>query len=113
MAKAQRLERIDQRRAELEREYREVLIAALREAASGSWGLFGHNPDRWTRAKWEPAVTELCDRGQEIDRLRGDLGLDPFELHQQFEASRGPVLSNAPGEPKQARSWLKDLEAQP
>jgi hypothetical protein len=112
MAKAQRLERMDHRRTELESEYREFLVAALREAAAGSWGLFDHNQDRSARAKWAATVTELCDRGQEIDRLRADLGLERFALHQQFEASRGPVPSTAPGEPKQARAWLGQLERQ-
>jgi hypothetical protein len=51
----------------------------------------------------------LCDLGQDIDRMRGDLGLEKFALHQQFEASRGPVAATAPGEPKQARAWLDRL----
>jgi len=42
--------------------------------------------------------------------MRDDLGLTPFALHEEFEASRGPVSSNAPGEPKQARAWLDRLE---
>lgn len=109
MAKADRLERLDIRRAELEAEYEAALIAALNTAAAGSWGLFDHQQDRFARAKWEPVVTELCDLGRDIDAMRDTLGLEPFALHEQFEASRGPVSSNAPGEPKQARAWLERL----
>jgi len=109
MAKADRLERLDIRRAELEVEYEDALVAALGKAAGGSWGLFDHQQDRAIRAKWAPIVTELCDLGQEIDRMRDTLGLEPFALHAEFEASRGPVSSNAPGEPKQARAWLERM----
>ncbi|MGB3846269.1 MAG: hypothetical protein WA940_10405 [Sphingopyxis sp.] len=109
MSRADRLARLDGRREELEAEYRLVLIEALRKVAAGSWGLFGHNQDRWTREKWAPAVTDLCDRGQEINRMRDQLDLQPFALHEAFEASRGPVPSNAPGEPKQAKAWLEQL----
>ena len=111
MARAQRLERLDIRRAELEAEYRAALVEALRHAAGGSWGLFAHTKDRTAQANWAATVTDLCDRGQEIDDMRADLGLEPFALHAEFEASRGPVPTNAPGEPKQARAWLERLEA--
>ena len=109
MAKAQRLERLDARRIELEAEYEQALIDALRRSAAGLWGLFDHNGDRWMRANWAPTVTDLCDRGRELDRIRDDLGLEPFALHAEFEASRGPVAPNAPGEPKQAQAWLDRL----
>ncbi|OHD06622.1 hypothetical protein [Sphingopyxis sp. RIFCSPHIGHO2_12_FULL_65_19] len=109
MSRANRLERLDTRRVELEAEYEQVLREALRKAAAGSWGLFDHNQDRWTRANWEPVVTDLCDRGEEIDGIRDQLGLQPFALHEEFEASRGPVSTNAPGEPKQAKAWLERL----
>lgn len=111
MSRANRLERLDIRRVELEAEYEQVLLEALRKAASGSWGLFDHNQDRWSRTNWQPVVTDLCDRGSEIDRMRDQLGLQPFALHEEFEASRGPVSTNAPGEPKQAKAWLQRLGA--
>jgi len=110
MAKADRLERLDLRRAELENDYHAALVAALRTAASGSWGLFGHTTDRHAREKWAPVIEALCDIGAEIDAMRETLFLEPFALHQEFEASRGPVASNAPGEPKQAAAWLARLE---
>lgn len=61
MSRADRLARLDARRLELEAEYEDALIDALRKSAAGSWGLFGHNQDRWTRANWAPVVTDLCD----------------------------------------------------
>ena len=109
MSKASRLERLDGQRAELEAQYLNLLIDALQATAAGSWGLFAHKTDRWTIAKWREPVRNLCDLGQEIDRMRASLGLERFGLHAEFEASRGPVSSNAPGEPKQAAKWLEKL----
>lgn len=111
MAKADRLEVLDSRRAELEIEYREALLAALRSTAAGHWGLFDHNQDRVTRLKIAPVVDNLTDLGEAIDAMREKLGLEPFALHQEFLASRGKVSSHAVGEPKQARAWLDRLEA--
>ena len=109
MAKADRLERLDAQRVRLETEYEEALVAALHKCAAGSWGLFEHTQNRLFRENWKLIVAELCDLGQEIDQMRDTLGLGPFTLHQEFEASRGPVPSNAPGEPKQAKAWLERL----
>lgn len=110
MAKADRLERLDLRRAELEAEYLGALIAALQVTAAGSWGLFGHNQDRWTQAKIAPVVENLCELGRTIDSLREQLSMEVFELHQEFLVSRGPVASSAVGEPKQAQAWLDRLK---
>lgn len=109
MARADRLERLDTLRIAAELEYEAALVAALERSAGGSWGLFDHNQDRAARAKWQAAVTDLCDRGEDIDRMRVTLGLEPFSLHGEFEAVRGPVPANAPGEPKQAKAWLERL----
>ena len=109
MARADRLERLDARRLEAEAEYESALVEALRRAAAGSWGLFGHTQDRSCIANWQSTITGLCDRGEDIATMRETLGLAPFALHQEFEASRGPVPANAPGEPKQARAWLERL----
>jgi len=110
MAKADRLERLDLRRAELENDYHAALVDALRKAAAGSWGLFGHKADRHARERWAPVIEALQTMAEEIDAMRETLFLEPFALHQEFEASRGPVASNAPGEPKQAAAWLARLE---
>ena len=109
MAKADRLERLDTRRAELEADYGEALIAALRKTAGGAWGLFEHRQDRQAREKIAPVIAELCELGETIDDMRAQLGIAPFALHHDFLASRGPVASNAVGEPKQAQAWLERL----
>lgn len=109
MAKADRLEKMDVRREELEAEYRAELIAALRVAAAGKWGLFDHNGDRWSRKAIEPVITNLAEIGEAIDKLREQLGLPVFELQQRFLAARGPVGADAVGEPKQAKAWLDTL----
>lgn len=109
MARADRLERLDVRRAEMEADYLQALINALEVTAAGSWGLFDHNNDRQARARVAPVVEELCETAQEIGDIREQLGLEPFALHQEFLASRGRVASNAVGEPKQARAWLERL----
>lgn len=113
MGKAARLEGYDIRREALEADYRVALIAALRSAAAGSWGLFGHNDDRHARAKIAPVIAHLTDIAETIDDLRDKLNLPAFALHQSFLAARGPVASSAPGEPKQARAWLDLLEPPP
>ena len=111
MAKADRLERMDARRAELEAEYNDVLHAALTTAAAGTWGLFDHKPDRAARARTAPVIAELADLAAEIDERRAALLMDPFTLHHEFIAARGPVPSNAVGEPKQAQAWLDRIGA--
>lgn len=109
MAKADRLARLDERRLELEAEYHAALVAALRTTASGKWGLFDHQSDRHARAAVAPVVEALTDLGDAIESARDHLGLEPFDLHRQFLASRGPVASQAVGEPKQAQAWLARL----
>ena len=109
MAKINRLERMDTRRAELEIEYRAALIAALQVTAAGQWGLFGHNKDKQARAKAAPLVDGLTELADEIDDLRDQLDMEPFALHAEFLAARGPVSSHAVGEPKQAQAWLDRL----
>lgn len=111
MAKADRLARLDVRRMELEEEYTEALIAALRHTASGKPGLFGHGGDRSTRAAAAPVVDSLTTTGEEIDHAREQLGMDRFDLNKQFLASRGPVGPQAVGETKQAKAWLDRLVA--
>lgn len=111
MAKADRLARLDVRRLELEAEYGDALIAALRRAASGKLGLFGRDGERAARATFASAMTNLGDIGAAIDEARDQLGLPPFVLQQDFLASRGPVGPQAVGERKQAQAWLDRLAA--
>ena len=98
--------------AEMEAEYRSVLIAALRTCAAGRPGLFGRNEHirHGLRAR-PPVVNALSGLADEIDRLRKRSGMRPFALRAEFEASRGRAAPDAPGEAKQAQDWLKRLEA--
>lgn len=96
MAKADRLARLDGHRLELEAEYAAELIDALRVAASGKWGLFDHNGDRWTRAAIAPVIDKLSEIGDAIEKARSQLGLQPFELQQEFLASRGSQAARRP-----------------
>jgi|GEM_PF-270585 len=111
MAKADRLARLDERRIELEAEYRAALIAALEAAAGGRLGLFGHSDDRWSREAAAPALETLEDLAATIDDHRDRLSLEPFTLHREFLAARGPVGPSAVGERKQAKAWLERLAA--
>lgn len=114
IARADRLERLDRRRIGLEEDYREALITALQATAKGAWGLFDHRQDRHDRARAAPAVAELTDLAETIAELREQLLIEePFALHEAFIAARGPVASQAVGEPKQARAWLERLKAEP
>jgi hypothetical protein len=109
MARADRLERADTLRLALEAEYREHLIVALQNTAAGQWGLFDHQQDRNARAATAPTITLLTDHADQIDELREKLAMEPFALHREFIADRGPVKSSAVGEPKQAKAWLERL----
>lgn len=111
MAKADRLERLDVRREEVEAEYRDALIAALRVTAAGRWGLFDHQKDKAARARTAPVIATLEKLAGEIEGMRDTLGLEPFGLHQDFMAVRGPAAADAVGEPKQAKAWLERLGA--
>lgn len=109
MAKIDRLERLDTHRSELEAEYTAALIDALRVTAAGKWGLFDHQADRNARKAVAPVIDNLTDLAETIERMREQLMMSPFELHQQFMAARGPVSSQSVGEPKQAQAWLDRL----
>lgn len=106
MARADRLERLETRRVELEADYTAALVTALQKTAAGSWGLFGHQQDRAAITRAEPILAELTDLAATIDAAREQLLMEPFALHREFLAARGKVASNAVGEPKQARAWL-------
>ena len=109
MAKIDRLERLDMRRADLEAEYRVALIEALQVTASGSWGLFDHQQDKGARARTAPVIEALVELAEAIDEIRDTLAMPPFDLHRDFMAARGKASAHAVGEPKQAKAWLERL----
>ncbi len=110
VARADRLERLERRRIGLEEDYRTALIAALTVTAAGAWGLLDHRQDKHDRARSAAAVEELTELADTIADLREQLMIEePFALHAEFLAARGPVRAQAVGEPKQARAWLERL----
>ena len=112
MAKPDRLARLDAQREDLETEYRETLIAAIEKTAGGSLGLFDRTTDRRVRAAIAPTIDSLKEMGSDIDSMRERLMLEPFALHRDFFAARGPVSASAVGEQKEARLWLDRLKTQ-
>lgn len=104
-----RAERVSQEIGALEREYVAVLTRALTECASGRWGLFGQNEHLHAFVTPPAELEELRDLARDINLLRARIGDEPYPLHEEFEAARGAVGANDPGEPKQAKSWLKRL----
>lgn len=109
MARADRLERLDKRRSELEADYLEALIEALRVTAAGKWGLFDHTADKIMRAATQPVLDNLTELADLIAEARETLFMEPFTLHDEFLAARGKPPAQAVGEPKQARAWLERL----
>lgn len=79
MSRSSRRTQAEVRLAQLEAEFVGRLMPALRDCATGRWGLFGRNDDLLhvgSRAQ------ELVALGDEICGLRAELGLaDPFTLY--------------------------------
>jgi hypothetical protein len=57
-------------------------IDALRVTASGKWGLFDHNADRWSRKAVAPVIENLAEIGQAIDQMREQLGMPPSRFNR-------------------------------
>jgi hypothetical protein len=95
----------------MEAEYARALIDALQVTASGRWGLFDHQGHPPTRNAIAPIIDHLGELAAAINKARNLLGLPEYELHEEFQAARGPVRADAVGEPKQAQAWLDRLDA--
>lgn len=95
-----------------EADYHALFLAALTRCAAGQWGLFEHNwKDRAQRAAFADDVATLDELADAINAMRATLFIEPFDLHREFLAARGPVSSSAVGEPKQAQAWLNRMQA--
>ena len=101
----------------LEGQFSTNLIAGLRECAAGKWGMFGRNDGfiavegKYTREMLKAkAAEELLEAGEEIERLRRELGFtEPFQPLKRFLEYRQMKGSNVPGEPKLAVQFLEEL----
>ena len=113
MAKPDRLARLDAQREDLETDYRDTLVAVLEKTAAGALGLFDRSTDRRVRAAIAPTIDSLAEMGADIAAMRERLMMEPFALHRDFFAARGPVKASAVGEQKEARLWLDRLNAPP
>ena len=100
----------DMKLAEIENEFRSLLIPCLRECAEGRWGLFGQNdhldPERryW---RW-PEADRLKDLAREIKIARLEFGQanESCERFLRLCSLRG---SNVPGEPQLAAEFLASI----
>jgi hypothetical protein len=103
----------------LEARFRERLMIALRTCAAGRWGLFGQNdaaikraPGRYAARLIPAEVGELLELGDEIDALRSSLGFpDGNALYARLTSYRKLPPANAAAEPRLARQFLAELEA--
>lgn len=113
--KAQRLDKLEQQRESLERDFRDALVEALRECADGRWGLFERNkgllPTHLERHLVPDSVTKVNDLAEQVSAVRMTLGYSELPELLHLEALRRvPNAGNAVGEQRQAKTWLKQIE---
>jgi len=114
MARAQRTDKLERERETLESEYREVLVAALRQCAGGALGLFEQNADLLPPAMQArlvpPLVRRLAEVGDEVIGARQALGYsEPLELMNQLDSYRRQYGANRLGEQRLAAQFLHDI----
>lgn len=114
MASAQRIDKLEREREALEGEYRDTLVAALRECAGGSWGLFERNKGTLPptmEARFErPLVRRVDELAAEVTASRQGLGYtEPHPLIKQLDTYRRQRGSNQLGEQRLAMQFLQDL----
>lgn len=117
MSRSGRRNKMEAQLHTLEEQFSTKLIPALRECAGGRWGMFGRYDDviagqgndigEMLKSK---AAEELLEAGEEIERLRRELGFtEPFRPFKRFLEYRRMRGSNVPGEPKLAVQFLEEL----
>jgi hypothetical protein len=98
----------------LEKEFRSLLVACLRECAGGRWGLFGQNdhldPDH-RYLNW-PEAARLTRLAHDILSLHSESGASN-SLCERFLHYRSLRGSNVPGEPKLAQQLLHEISVSP
>jgi hypothetical protein len=112
MSRTSRQEKAEARLRILEEQFLADLIAALRDCASGTWGMFGRNdhiiaalPEReMLKSK---VAERLIEDGEELSCMRLELGFtEPFPPFKRFMEYRQMRGSSTPGEPKLAVEFL-------
>ena len=100
----------DQRLAELESEFRALLVSCLEECAAGRWGLLGQK-DGVPGADdlpWEDGE-RLKEMAVKIQVMRLEFG-QPSVIVERFFYYRSLRGCNVPGEPKLARAFLDEIK---
>jgi hypothetical protein len=100
----------DQRLAELESEFRALLISCLEQCAGGRWGLFGHKKGMGVgdHLPWEEG-DRVMELAREIQTLRLEFG-QPSPIVERFFYYRSLRGCNVPGEPKLAKAFLDEIK---
>jgi hypothetical protein len=100
----------EMRLAEIEEEFRELLLSCLRQCAAGRWGLFGQNDhiDNYELYYGWPEAKRLRGLAQELRSIQIEFGQanKTCELFLELCALRG---QNVPGEPKLAAEFLAKI----
>jgi len=115
MSRKSRREKAEHHLRDLEQQFLTDLISALRDCAAGRWGLFGHNDHiaqnvPYLRSHYIDTAQRLIEQGEVITRLRDELGFtDSFPPLERYLQYRQLTSANAPGEPKLAVQFLKEL----
>src|SRR6218665_2029053 len=93
MASAQRIDKLEREREALEGEYRDALVVALRECATGAWGLFERNkgtlPPALEARSERLLVRRVDELGAEVTASRQALGyIEAYPLIKQLDIYR-------------------------
>jgi hypothetical protein len=117
MSRATRRQKLEAKLKQLESDFLDLLLDALKKCASGEWGLFGQNDaalEQYSprlQAQLSSGVAEtLLQLGDEITAARASLGIqEPFKPFATYLAYRQRRAPNEPGEPKLASELLVEL----
>jgi hypothetical protein len=109
MTKRERVRKM--RLAELEDEFRPLLLSCLQQCVRGRWGLFGaydHIDPKIENLIW-PEAKRLKELASEIESIGHELGQtnETCERFLYFYSLRG---SNVPGEPRLAAKFLAEID---
>jgi hypothetical protein len=111
MSREARRSKEEHRLKQLERDYIDLLDAALCECRAGAWGLFGQNDHL---LKLGGPANTLISMGDAIRRARSELGIieafEPHTRYMHYRSLRGP---NVPGEPALAEQLWHEWKANP
>ena len=99
-----------QRLEQLEVEFEPLLLACLREAANGRYGLFGQNDHLDPEHRhWNwPEALRVVEMAEQIQTLRSEAG-ESNPLAARLLHFRSLHGSNVPGEPKLAKKFLEEV----